>query len=239
MSKIYDSRKGKWVFDSKKNPNERLKLYSETVKKSFEEEYETTIKKKDLGVLEELVEICQIRGIEAEDVINEYEAYCSNSSLDCEKNIIDNISEVTCHFNQKHRKQQAKEREKLRQLDVEKRVEKKLGVDVRDLKRHSISLEQEVKQLRKSLGCKDQEFRELRQSLTLITERVGALEEENKQLKRNPEKQFIMDTPSNLRGSRKRKFEGTFTNPMKKPRRSSIDSLIDLNMSMESNPAAM
>jgi hypothetical protein len=56
-----------------------------------------------------------------------YEAYCSNSSLECEKNVIDNISAVTLHFNRLYERKKTKEREKFRQLDVEKRVEKKLG----------------------------------------------------------------------------------------------------------------
>jgi len=163
---------------------ENLEKYIKTVITSFTDEFERIPKEG----FKELSEEGVINNIEADDLANEYEAYCIDHGLPAE-DVCKNLETFTFHLRNLYKEQRTKELEKSRFLDLQKKIEKKIGVDMLVTKKLSVDMHKKMTSVDKKI---ENLKKEVRKSLTLISKlesKVSVLEVENENLKQKFQEQ--------------------------------------------------
>jgi len=142
MPKVFDSMTSKWIEVSPKEGS--LEALEEDVYKEFKEEIDDdALFDKSKPLIKECAYQCYLQEFtEGEACFTEYEAFCLNNDLD-QNNILINLPKFNNDLGFRFKEKCAKKRESARKEDVENRIEKKIGVNLRKVK-DVVTKQQEV-----------------------------------------------------------------------------------------------
>jgi len=167
-----------------------LKQYRTIVADSFNEEYEGMYKAPLwlLQRVEELSEIALAMGMEADDVVNEYEAWCMNEKEE-ESDIANNVEKYAIVLRNRYKRQRKQQLDEAKEHAMKKKVEKGFKADlekttrsIEEASEDREKMKEDIRKLRRSLTGVLAELSEERIARKSLTSEVETLKKARQSL---------------------------------------------------------